>query len=374
MAVTLKADNRALVSNARYSYLSTNYSSAVATISVLNGSIFSADQYVLIGNFGSSSAEILKIRSVSGNDLTFKDESDVQTNTVQAHPESTRIYALPYNQVKFYYTATSTFDTLTTLATSNVSASEYFTAYTDGAHASGYGWFVFYNQESSAVSTNSNAIPYSGFSGATVKKTLDNFFSLLNNKELKLISMEDAMSWLNEGYSIARNELNLVNTEYNTSDEQTLAVTPGVAEYALPVDFSNLVYIRQTTSDAVGLDPISFAEVPKFLLYGSPKARYYLRGLYLGFVPTPAEATTYKYRYQTKVTDLDGYDDIIDLPDNGHYAVKDFMLYRAYQKLTNPNSSVYYKVFRDWLDRIKMSSVTRDKSTDSWGIADIANV
>jgi hypothetical protein len=373
---TLKADNRSLLVNAKFSYLTSNYASGASSVNVLNGSNYAANQYALFANFGSSSSEILKIKAVSTNTLTFKNEAGGDINIGFAHPESTRVYILPYNQVKFYHTATTTFGTGTLLATSNVLANEYFTSYEDTANSTGYGWFVFYNQASTLTSTNSNYIPYTGFVGSTVKSILDDFFSLLNNKELKQVSLTEAYSWMNEGYALAQNALNLISTEYKASSEQTLAIVAGTDEYALPSDFARLIYIRPSDNsiDAQSLEPISLVDIPKYLITGSPVPRYYLRGLYLGIVPTPAQSTTYYYRYQAQPAVLDSYEDIIDLPNNGHHAIKDFMCFRVYQKLTNPNSSVFYKAFQKYLDDIKMSAITRDRHPDSFGIAPWANV
>lgn len=374
MSVVLKADNRAVLQTAKFSYLTTNFASAVATLTVLNGSFFAANDYVLIGNFGSSSSEILKLRTVVGNDITFKDEAGSTISTTFAHPESTRIQIIPYNQVKFYHTTSAVFATGTLLATSSISPSQFFTQYTDATYSTGFGWFVFYNQHTTTTSTNSNSIPYTGFVNSTVKKTMDNFFSLLNDKELKSIGVDDAFNWMNEGYNNARNALNLVNTEFSASDEVTIAVLAGTAEYANEDDFSKLLYVRPSDRYSPALEPIDLVDIPSYLLSGTPNTRYYLRGGYIGFVPTPTTAATYYKRYVKKITDLSSYDDTIDLPDGGFYAVKDWMLYRAYQKLSNPSAAAYMNAFNNWIATIKNVSITRDQHPSSWSIAPHANV
>jgi hypothetical protein len=377
MSLVLKADNRSITQSARYSFSANNYPSATANFSVLNSSIFAANQYVLLGNFGSATAEILKIASVVGNSLTFKNEAGIGINTTYAHPESTKVTILPYNQVKFYWTATTTFDMATPLGVAvDIMASDFFTIYIDNAFSTGYGWFMFYNLNSATSSVNSNAIPYAGFSDNTVKQVMDSFFSLLNNKELKQVGLPEAYSWMNEGYAIAQNAMNLVNTEYKASEEIILSILPSVSEYLLPDDFSNLLYVRpqDSTLDSQIITPIDLLKIPEYLATGSPVARYYLRGAYLGFVPQPTNAATYYYRYQAKPAKLTSYDDVIDLPDNGHFAIKDFMCYRAYQKLSNPNSSMYYKTFQKWVDDLRMNAITRDIYPSSIGIASWANV
>lgn len=377
MPLVLKADNRAVTNSARYSFSATNYTSGTASFNVLNGTIFAVNQYVLLGNFGSATAEILKIASVTTNTLTFKTEAGAAQNTVYAHPESTKVTVIPYNQVKFYWTATSTFATTTPLGSAvDLMASDYFTSYNDSAHSTGYGWFVFFNLHASTTSVNSNAIPYSGFSDNTVKEVMDSFFSLLNNKELKQVSLAEAYMWMNEGYAIAQNAMNLVNVEYKASDEIALSILPSTSEYLLPDDFSNLIYVRpqDSTLDSQIITPIDLLKIPEYLATGSPVARYYLRGAYIGFVPQPTNAVTYYYRYQAKPAKLTSYDDVIDLPDNGHFAIKDFMMFRATQKTTNPNSSVYFKIWQKWLDDLKMNAITRDIYPSSIGISSWANV
>jgi len=373
MAVILKADNRLLLEDANYSYLSTNYASGVSTLVVVNSSDFAVDQYVLVGTFGSLTAEILKIASVSSGSLTFKDESEVAATTAYAHPESTRVTVLPYNQVKFYRTTTTTYATTSQIgSTTNIKAQDWFTTVTDSVNTTGYGWYIWYNQDSALASTNSAYIPYGGYDGNTVKKVFDRFYSILNNNELKLISTTDAYAWLNEAYSIVRNDLNLVNQEYFASDIQTLSVVAGTAEYSLPTDFGDLVtlYVSGAAPQQI-VAPIPLAEIPS---YAGSTPRYYLRGSYLGITPTPDQAATWYYRYVSKATAKTADTDTIDLPDNAFYAVTDFMWGRAYQKLTSPNSSVYFAKFKEWSDRMKTSAIKRDSGLDSWAISPYANV
>ena len=135
MAVILKADNRTLLEDANYSYLTNNYASAVSTLVVVNSSDFAADQYVLVGTFGSSTAEILKIATASAGSLTFKDESEVAATTAYAHPESSRVTILPYNQVKFYRTTTTTYATTQQIgSTTNIKAQDWYTTVTDSTY------------------------------------------------------------------------------------------------------------------------------------------------------------------------------------------------------------------------------------------------
>lgn len=373
MAVILKADNRALLDDANFSYLSTNYASGVAALVVVNSSDFAANQYVLVGNFGSSTSEILKIAAVSAGSLTFKDESEVAAVTAHAHPESTRVTVLPYNQVKFYRTTTTTYGTSQQIgSTTNIKAQDWYTTVTDSTNTTGYGWYVWYNQDTALASTNSAYIPYGGYAGNTVEKVFKRFFSILNNNELKLISQVDAYAWLNEAYTVIRNDLNLVNQEYFASDIQTLSVISGTAEYALPDDFSDLlvIYVAGVAPQQI-IPSITLSDIPR---YAGTEPRHYIRGSMLGITPTPDQAATWYYRYVSKATELTATTDTIDLPDSSFFAVTDYMWGRAYQKLTSPNSSVYFGKFKEWSDRMKTTAIRRDSGLDEWSVSPYANV
>ena len=109
---------------------------------VANSADFAADDYVLLGEFGAENAEIVQVQSVTAatHTLTFT------TATKFAHPESTRATILPYNQVRFYQTATATFSATGPLTGyTDVTASDIFSRYTDTTNSTRFGWFLFYN-------------------------------------------------------------------------------------------------------------------------------------------------------------------------------------------------------------------------------------
>ena len=367
--IILKSDNRVITNSAKYSYLSNNYAAGVSTVTILNYDGFSANDYVLIGNFGSENAEILKIKAVNSGALTFKDSGGSDTNTRFPHSESTKVTILPYNQVEFFYETTPVFTGLTSISGKiDISASDWFSTFSDQNNSTGYGFFNFYNATTAATSAPSNAIPYGGFEYNTVKQSIDNFFSLLNNKELKLINNTEALSWMNEGYSIIYNNLNLINSEFAASAEITLNVTAGTNEYLLPADFCDLVSI-------VDVDrlPVNFIRMDEMQAYRLSVPRYYIRGKYIGFVPVD-QNNVYYYRYTNRAPKLTSYDDIVDLPNDAYYMLKDFMIYRAYQKLKYPNATEYFKIFTNSINDMKIAAIKRSANQDSWDIASYANV
>lgn len=364
--ITLRADNRKLLESTKYSFLVDNYPTGTLTMGITNTEGFATDSFVLLGNFGSENTEIMQVASVNvgAQEITFT------TTTKLPHSESTKATVIPYSKVRFFYTPTPVYNDIDPLTGYiDVQANDWFTSYADENHSNGYGWFIFHNPITLQSSQPSNQIPYSGFSLNTVKKLFDATFSLLNNKELKLVNHDDLYTWANEGYEKMRNELNMVNHEYGTSVGIDITLLPGVAEYPLPTDFGDLMDIVDSRGWPIGLIPLS-----QLLSYTQQQIRYYIRGHYIGFSPTPSESQTIRYSYIARAPFLNSYDDIIDLPDGGFYALKDYLVYRAKLKTENPNAAGYLKIFNDEVGDMKTYSIKRDANSDSWGILPSANV
>jgi len=377
--ITLEADNRILTSSSKYSYLVTNYSSGITSFSILNAkdSQFATDVFLLLSNFGAEDAEIVKISTVNNN----TGEITITSPTLFAHAESTKVSILPYNQIRFFHTATTTFSVSNPLtAYIDLQPSDWFTTYSDDSNSTGYGWYTFYNSVTLALSQESNPIPYAGFETNTTEQILNDFFSMLSNKELRLVTREDALSWASEGYSRMRNKLNLTNVEYTASAITPLIVQAGVIEYDLPTDFDHLLFF------ASGIDPtnpglrggiklnIDFIPLREAYSYNGTGPRYYIRGFKIGLLPTPWEDTTYHYMYQKKASRLTLNSDEVDLPNGGEYVIKDYMLYRAFQKFQNPQYKQYLESFTNGLNDMIIASVKRDANLDWFGISRQANV
>lgn len=370
--IILEADNRTLTSGQKYTYTSTNYSSGVSSIVVLNAtdSIFATDAYLLLGNFGSENTEIVKISTVNNDTGVIT----LTSSTVFAHPESTRVTILPYNQVRFFHTTSTTYDTGTPLTGYvDIQPSDWFTSYSDENYSTGYGWYIFYNATTAIASQPSNYIPYSGFDSDTTEDILDDFFSMLSNKDLTQVTRNDALSWASEGYNRMKNKLNLGNVEFSASAISTISATSGTIEYDLPSDFDHLIAIASglDTTDPGAIigskNKISFISLANAYTYNGTETRYYIRGSKIGFLPTLGSDTTFHYLYSKRASKLSLNTDTVDLPNGGEYVIKDFMLYRAYMKLRDrATASDYEKAFNKGLEDIIISSIKRDADRTCW--------
>ncbi len=378
--IILRSDNRVLTTNSEFSYLVTNTPSGASTITVINTENFAVGDFICVEEFGKENAEVFRVKALNATTgvLTLGDIDDTATTTKFAHSESTKVYFLPYNQIRFYWTAATgtiadedpvfgTSDPLTGWI--DLDPQNWFTSYSDGAHSTGFGWFVYRNSVTVESSQESNPIPYAGFDGNTVANVFAGFESLLNNNELRLVTTDEKFEWLNEALALVRNKLNLTSVEYFVSTQQTLNVVSGTAEYLLPADFADLVSI--TGTEGGYNQALPFMSVNKIGSYNSSQyvggvPYYYIRNRYIGFVPTPSTNATYTYAYRKKSTRVSSLSDYIDLPDDAYYSLKDYMMYRVSLKFSNPMARMYLEAFTSGINLYIQSAVKRDADLDSW--------
>jgi hypothetical protein len=376
----LKADNRTLTDNVKFTFLSDNTLSGVSALTVASNSGFAADDYILIEDFSQESAEIVKISSVAGSGTI-----NLSTATIFSHSESSKIRRILYNQVRFYRTTTATFSAGSPLGTVNIDPQSFYTYYEDSVNSSGYGWFIFLNETTTANSAPSNPMPYAGFDANSAKSIIESFLNSLNNSDAKLVSFDQAFRWLSEGYSIAYNELNLANQEYTTAAVYPITIVAGTQEYELPSSFSKLVSV----SDGSGadLDYIKQRDIREYLNLNTGSSllnsrfyeagstpRYYIRGNYIGFVPLASVGTTYYIYYNSRAGILSSYYDNVVLPNNNYFCMIDFMMYRASDKITSIDGNNKYKMFMVAINQMKVNSVKTSANRDTWDIDPQSNV
>lgn len=254
----------------------------------------------------------------------------------------------------------------------------------------GFGYFGYWNPTSHVQTMVKSPIPYLGFPPNTAKAIVDDFYSTLNNKELKLVSREDAFRWLSEGYSIALSELNIINKEYSAVLPVIVTGDGTTTEFALPANCSRIINVWDISSDIeVGHSPQG--AIDGYNAAQPTKLVYYTRGvkdlgvvdaitgayygeLYIGFSGAPDAGATYRVRYIPKAVRLTKNYDAVYLPDNNFYCLKDYMLFRASPKLNRGDGGNFFQLFTAEINRMKVISIKQDANLDSWGIAHSANV
>ena len=509
--ITIRADNRGLLDmNEGFSYLSNNYNSDVGSLVVTNIARFKADDPVLIGQFGSETAEIAYISTIN----TATNTLTLENNTKFAHPESTRVSVLRYSMVEFLWGDGPDYDALGSPATSqdipslmgdstteweitydggndrttyawtgngtdprvtdyfdfpipsagsltqvgwinspnfndnnnvtalagapiyevgeedgstgecyfvlggrtagtnetattgtgyikletqfvNVAADQFYTIFKDNVLTTGFGYFRWWNPREHIGTVVKSPVPYLGFPANSAKSIIDDFFSTLNSKELKLITRDDAFRWLSEGYSVALNELNLVNKEYGGLTPFAITTVAGQTEYALPANTSRIMRVWNIDAD-IAIPYIEYSSIKLLQQSNTSNLFYDIRGvkdletpdaslptrqgsddaaeMWLGLSAEPSSVFNFQVQYLPKAVPIRKNYDALFLPNNNFYCLKDFMMFRASPKLGRGDGTSYYGLFNDEINKMKMNAIKQDNKPDSWGISPTANV
>jgi hypothetical protein len=181
--ITLRSDNRILTSNSKYSYLVDNYPSGVSSVTIVNTEGFSQDDFILLEEFGKETAEYFRVGSISPTtgQITLLNPDGSSTQTKFAHPESSRVYVIPYDEIRFFWTSAAgditdedpEFNMSTPLTGwLPLEPASWYTTHDDDQNADGFGWFVYRNSVTGLSSQESNPIPYIGFAGNTVAQVI----------------------------------------------------------------------------------------------------------------------------------------------------------------------------------------------------------
>lgn len=220
----LQASNLSLTDGQESAHLIADVASGSATLTVDNITGFSVDQYILIGNFGDSSSEIIKLHASTaptGSTITLA------SNTTKDHYSDSKVTVIGYNQVEFSI-ATTLAEAKSVLTTKAISSDRIETAYTDTANTTGYAFFRFKNSTASTFSNYSSGVSYSGISTSSVQKMVDKACkdtlvsigddvstedSLLDDAN----DCQDAVTDFDWKFEIVRNDSSLTATQYENT-------------------------------------------------------------------------------------------------------------------------------------------------------------
>lgn len=168
----LQASNEVLTKGQKPARLTADVAAAASSITVNNYTEFADNDYLLIGNWGDPTAEITQI-----NDASV--DATITTGTLKyAHYVDTPITKIPYNQVKFYRATTLTGDKTILGSAVNIDAHNKFTTYHDITNSTGYGFFIFYNAETTGASEYSDGVSYEENSYNSIEKIIDDACSM----------------------------------------------------------------------------------------------------------------------------------------------------------------------------------------------------
>jgi hypothetical protein len=222
--------------------------SASGTITVAGISGFAINDYILIGDFGDSNAEIIKLHAATaptGTTITLA------TNTTKDHYTDSAVTLLNYNQVEFSRatTLTGTKTVLGSVQAINADMKESY--YQDLTNSTGYAFARFYNSTITTNSDYSTGVSYSGNGNTTVQDIAEK-------------ACTDAMVQVGGEYSTEKMLLNDANdcqdaiTDYDWKFELVKDLTLSVTQYTNSIDLDSLTYAMKYPGISQGVKTVKF--------------------------------------------------------------------------------------------------------------------
>lgn len=338
----------------------------------------SANDWLLIGNFGTPRAEIARIQSVdSATQVTLAAADAVSFD----HSVDQPVFKIKFNQVTFQRSTTTT-GTKTALSTVAIAADNVYTTYEDTVNATGYGWATPFNSQTATLRNSSDGIqPYAGYTSKSLYTLKNKVYSLVTDKERMFIDEVDVVAWLNEAYDIAVTSIISVNTEYY-SYLGTLSWVASDAYADLPADTYEVVKIFYDSAD--GIRQV-WNEVSPFSDIGNsyggvdvvrdPQSikTFAIIGTQIQVFPTPDEAFSASMQYIAKpsliLRKADG--DEFDIPGVDPYFLTYYAAHLGKLKADNLSGAREYE--SKWnaaMDRLIIFQHRRTASSDGFKIDD----
>lgn len=193
------ARNYELVKHAEKTYLTAAVTAAATTLTVraVDTNSMSDNDYLILGEIGSDNAEIMQINGAVSDGTSLTIDNNGSGGSRFAHSIDEPVYRISYNRVEFSRSATDG-GTRSVLTTAEIQPDDIYTRYEDTVNTTGFGHVRFNNQTSSAFSSYSDAIPYTGYTAKSLGRILKMVRRHLNEPDVRFITDDDVIEEVNE--------------------------------------------------------------------------------------------------------------------------------------------------------------------------------
>jgi hypothetical protein len=198
---------------------------------------FSANDYIVIGDYCGEKAEIAKISSVGGSDTLA-----LSTTLKNQHPVDTTIKIIPYNQIEFGYSTNGT--AWNVLDTVDIQSDDKATPYNHSSGLSSYYYrYRFYNSTTTLYSSYSSTVLGSGFSRQALFSLREAVREELGQANEDFITDSMIDRWLNDAQDEIKRYypkwrfLSAKSTTSSTAGEGTLSL-PARYDHSLSIDYN----------------------------------------------------------------------------------------------------------------------------------------
>src|SRR3990167_5503354 len=178
----LLSDNRSLIQDQEKTYLTATVASACVTLTVqaVDTNAWADNDYVIVGELGAKNAELLQANGAVTDGTSLVVDQLGSGGARYAHSVGEPVYRIAYNRVEFSRSATDDSGAGAVLATNEIQPDDLYTRYEDTTNTTGFGFVRWNNQTTSAFSSYSDGVPYTGYEPRTLYRMRKKVRRLLN--------------------------------------------------------------------------------------------------------------------------------------------------------------------------------------------------
>ncbi len=294
---------------------------AAVTLTMWSNVGFAENDYIVVGEVGSESAQIVRITALTNDDQVTVTPAIKFAQTIDAP-----IARIAYNQIKVYKSSTET-GTYALLVTVEIGIDELKTFY---SHTTGlstdYYKFSYYHDQGALETALSGAISSAGPLFYSLQSITDRVLSILPDKSTRDNYRPYVAEWINGFYEEQRNLILQGDDQYFL---QSLLAQPLIAdqqEYSLPtnctyierLDFSydSTNYEKATPERLNSAEPSGTDErqIKTGGIYSQEDPFYYLSANKFGARPKPIVDGLYSVWYYKLFTPLTNPGDVLERP------------------------------------------------------------
>lgn len=253
----LRTFNSPLTKGQQIVHLTADIASGSGTLTVDNIIGFAVNDYILVGNFGEPTAEIIKLHASTaptGSTITLA------TNTANAHYVDTPVTKIDYNQIEFSR-ATTLAGSKAILVTSNIFTNRLDSYYSDTTNTTGYWFWRWKNSNATVYSAYSDGYDYTGLADSSVEKMIERAIGLASvDFDSKYATTDQLIADINVAQDIITQAKDQQPINWNwevTNDDTALTSTLNENAYAL----SGLSYTLKYPSTVEGIINVRFGNI-----------------------------------------------------------------------------------------------------------------
>lgn len=323
-------------------YLTSDVSADATSSTVKSYVGFSSSDYVLFGNFGEESSEIVLLTSVTA-DTTLGHT----TGPIFAHSKDTPVSEIRWNQIEIQY-STSENGTFSTLATVSISADKPITSY-DDANAPTSRWYKwrYKNSNAGTYSDLSDAIQATGWPSNSLGGMIEDILEEVGDSEAKVFSRQQIRSYLRDGVRMLVNSILKLHSDCLVS-YTTQSLTADTDTYSNPSDFLRYRKVEISFDGSSTYHRARFESETEYLPstnYQTSDPIVFIRGTSFGIRPTPSSSSgVAKLWYEARPTEMYSNNDTHGLPLGAATPLKLYAISRAWNRKGNrERASDYWK-------------------------------